>query len=906
MHRLKFKSNDNENDTVKDSAKEVKMKRIHLMKFFSWTVTHISWVTMTFAPVAYGKEAQAMQIENLKRYSQEFGLNKKTTLDEFWQRSKYYVPGYMYSALENYVNQNPNQLMPEMQIKSTKASNGSNVTTLLFSKNGKTETFEIYGDKEKYARYNGIVLTEKELQSPTKLVAKLNVSNPQISKATDKKIDLFNADRLDAQKRPYRDFTGLPRMTKKMWQGLNIQQKASYIVEMRLLNQKANEVKRAYARSRKTSAFDYFEYKNQYQNRIEAAWKFLVGAEADARPAYTGEHCINQGFVAEDVNAYNKNSYNYRTNKQGQPLKVEACNLQTILESPKYKNNQIVQSARQTCQSQGKMPCNPFIYSYSPESGSPYCSTQQSDKSYQVGTTWEGSCDAQSRLGKSKVQVPEDLLKAGLTKEQYLSDPNHQKIREKLSAEQAESYEESMTFIMGMLKAAKNDSLAAKLGNLEWSEDLEKEILSIQAKFEENITDSMALCSSDVKAGKTNEDNFKSACEQLHRRWLFSQKIIDQLKCGGKSGIAPIMKDGKKVCEEVKPPVVISCPERSSEKGSGCICQNVNDKTQVQFAASSPLPEECKAPVEDRTPTPASCEAKYPGANGLDENCDCKDTKTKPTLKSSASSSQPAAGENSAQTGSSSGSSREEYECRSSSNIWPWLIGGGLLAALLIFGRDKDPKPQTCPTGTKGTPPNCVPDVKCPEGSTGTFPNCVANFKCPTGTTGTFPNCIGTATCPTGTTGTYPNCIGTGKCPTGTTGTFPNCVGTATCPAGTTGTPPNCVGTAKCPTGTTGTYPNCFGTATCPTGTTGTYPNCVGVGRCPTGTTGTFPNCFGPVTCQGSQQVVNGSCICPSSCGPGQSQNPISCVCSAPPSEGGSGSPTCAKPPCSGGVPAQN
>lgn len=881
----KFKVNDTENDTKKDSAKEVKMKRINLMKFFSWGMTHVSWMTMTFAPVAYGKQAQTMQIENLKRYSQEFGLNKKTTLGEFWERSKYYVPGYMYSALENYVKENPNQSMPQMDIKTSKASDGSKVTTLLFNNNGKTETIEVYGEKEKFARYNGVILTEKELQSPAKLVAKLNATNVQVKKISDKKLELLSADRLDAQKRLFRDFTGLPRMTKKMWQGMNIQQKASYIVEMRLLNQKANEVKRAYARSRKTSDFNYFEN----ENRIEAAWKFLVGVEAEARPAYTGEHCVNQGFVAEDVNAYNKNSFNYRTNKQGQPLKVEACNLQTILESPKYKNNQIVQSARQACQSQGKMPCNPLIYSYSPESGSPYCSTQQSDKSYQVGTTWEGSCDAQSRLGKSKVQVPDELLKAGLTKEQYLSDPTHQKIREKLSAEQAESYEESMAFVMGMLKAGQNGSLSAKLANLEWSEELEKEILSIQAKFEENITDSMALCSSDVKSGKQNEANFKGACEQLHRRWLFSEKIIGQLKCGGKSGIPPIMKDGKKVCEEVKPPVVISCPERSTEKGSGCTCENVKDKSQVQFAASSPLPEECKAPVEDRTPTPASCEAKYPGATGMDENCDCKDTKAKPTRKSGAISNQPAAGENSAQATTATGSGKEEYECKSSTNLWPWLLGaGGLLALLFLFNRDKNPKPQPCPAGTTGMQPSCVPNVKCPEGSTGTPPNCVAAINCPAGTTGAFPNCVGTATCPAGTSGTYPNCIGTGKCPEGSSGTFPNCVGTATCPSGTTGA-----------------YPNCVGTATCPSGTTGTYPNCVGTGRCPTGTTGTYPNCFGPVSCQGNQQLSGGVCICPTSCGSGQSQNPTSCACSSPPSEGGSGSPTCAKPPCSGGVPAQ-
>ncbi|MHC5676598.1 hypothetical protein [Nostoc sp.] len=76
----------------------------------------------------------------------------------------------------------------------------------------------------------------------------------------------------------------------------------------------------------------------------------------------------------------------------------------------------------------------------------------------------------------------------------------------------------------------------------------------------------------------------------------------------------------------------------------------------------------------------------------------------------------------------------------------------------------------TCPTGTTGTPPNCVtpPPPTCPAGTTGTPPNCVTPPPptCPEGTTGTPPNCVSPPppppppppTCPEGTTGTPPNC----------------------------------------------------------------------------------------------------------------------------------------------------
>ncbi|MBN3871627.1 hypothetical protein [Nostoc sp. JL33] len=62
----------------------------------------------------------------------------------------------------------------------------------------------------------------------------------------------------------------------------------------------------------------------------------------------------------------------------------------------------------------------------------------------------------------------------------------------------------------------------------------------------------------------------------------------------------------------------------------------------------------------------------------------------------------------------------------------------------------------TCPTGTTGTPPDCVtpPPPTCPTGTTGTPPNCVAPPPPPPP-----PPVEPPATCPTGTTGTPPNCV---------------------------------------------------------------------------------------------------------------------------------------------------
>jgi len=104
----------------------------------------------------------------------------------------------------------------------------------------------------------------------------------------------------------------------------------------------------------------------------------------------------------------------------------------------------------------------------------------------------------------------------------------------------------------------------------------------------------------------------------------------------------------------------------------------------------------------------------------------------------------------------------------------------------------EEPKPETCPEGQTGTPPNCE-EEECPVGQTGTPPNCEdeKEEECPVGQTGIPPNCTTSTTCPTGQTGTPPNCTTSTTCPTGQTGTPPNCQA-ATCPIGQTGTPPNC------------------------------------------------------------------------------------------------------------------
>ena len=90
---------------------------INLLK---WTAVQAACLTMVFSPLAYGLEAEKLSKQQLNTYVQEFGLNQKITLGEFWEKSKAYYPGHMYSEIEAFVQQNKNVEMPQVEVSSSK------------------------------------------------------------------------------------------------------------------------------------------------------------------------------------------------------------------------------------------------------------------------------------------------------------------------------------------------------------------------------------------------------------------------------------------------------------------------------------------------------------------------------------------------------------------------------------------------------------------------------------------------------------------------------------------------------------------------------------------------------------------------------------------------------------------
>jgi len=826
------------------------MKRFQFSKLFTWSLAHTAMLTMSISPLAMGKQAENFKAAQMKQFVTELGLNRKTTAQEFWNKSKFYYPGFAYKDIEKAILKNPKQLMPIFEVKSTKNSNGDEIPTVYYTEGGKSYSVQFIGDSEKFLKINNVFISEKETENPKKMMQKVIQSENRLNQDLQKQTARFNFDQKDKAQRPFRDFRGLPRFNKQLWGQMTLTQKAAYLVEMRLLNEKADQVRlaREKVKPRKTSQLEISE-------KYQAFLQLFFGQEACAAPYYNGNYCINQGFVAADSSAYNKKSSNYRVNKKGEPLpSVEACNLETILESPKYKSNTIIQKARQQCGD--RMPCNPLVYSFD-TNGNAFCADPKNQQSFQAGTHFKGSCDSQARLSGSGTKNNDfvDASALGLRKESEQKSDNKgndltkvdsEKLQALIKESQAkDSFEATRAYLAGMLKAKGKNDLYDLLQKKEWTPALEEELLIIQKTFEDNIKESMQFCSKDL-ADKSvkHEPNYRDACEQLHRRWLFSKDVIASIKCTDETkGVETQSGDqvvkGTKACakEPVPAPVVEpakpACPDGSQPLNDGvntaemqgqCFCM-VSGKQNI-FPVG-PLPEVCQS----KEPAPAAAgDCKYKDVKGINkETCKCENG-DEPKMRYNNTNGEAFSGE----------PAKEEYYCSGDVN-W-WLVGGILgglgLLALLLKNKKKDTK---CTNG--GNPPECKVATVCTNG-------------------GTPPNCQVTTVCVNG--GTPPEC----KVPT-------------TCANG--GTPPDCKLPTSCANG--GTPPLCTIPSVCSNG-------------------GTPPLCELPSSCQGNQVLQGGACVCPSSCSGGATQNPVSCVCTAPPSEGGTGNNTCPNPPCSGGVPA--
>jgi hypothetical protein len=864
---------------------------MNVLNFLKNFLIVVSLWTMVFEPVAFGLQSQAqfnrITQTQLKMMIVDLGLNKKMTYAQFWDRTKHLYPAQSYKEIEAYFKSQPSSVMPAFEVSYTQNSVGEKVPTLKVTDRGQTYNVQIIGELNEWARVNQVSLSESDLMRLKPAIQKLN--------PTTTKLEIYKKD--------FARFEGFPRMTPVLWKSLKPEDRAAYIVKMRLLWFEARRVlesapeasfktdpRRKGTKPKKTSSMDevlklIFGEEVQAANARQSAGS-KKGDSCSPTAAVRGPNCIVAGMVAptSSTGSQPASSYTLSYNANSPNKLVCACDYDAVFEQRialatiksdmdranelrtlKEKLNQECNDPTQARNkptipfaSQGKwVACEPTLYSYNRDTGKPFCVHTMS-KSMQRATAYDGdapgrasvpsslqNCDEQSRLGGSG----SDLMR--LTEEQRIAAIEQEQRGEK------SDYILTRNYLDGMLKASadfKDSTIESLLkADSKYNADIDDFLVSTQKAFEGVITEAMKSCTSS-QVGAKQERNYQDACKQLHHRWLFTEKFIAKYRskaCDANSdylGADGVVSRGREqpnktllnktsrkslsdleVCQCKEPSTksvkigeacdsimipVITCPEGSTrppappeargERGSTpaeiiCKCDNKEASfplTQDKEKNNQEFNKVCGVPAVVRPPPPPprdeppsrveSCESTFPGASGLDMNCNC--------TSGSRSGNSPVQVR---QSGGSSGGEGEivyakdeptKWTCDESSFNPLWLLGG-LLAFLglkRLFKNDNKP-PQCGGLNQVWNNSQCVCKfaLSCPNGANPECTGCAAIPQClAPKSAGVYPACE----CPN-----LKTCVGANLLLQGTTcecvpvegGTVPDtCVGSA-CGGGT-------------------------------------------------------------------------------------------------------------------------
>ncbi len=555
-----------------------------------WAALNAACLTMVLSPVAMGRESEALNEKKLQTYLQEFGLNEKTTLGAFWEKSKAYYPGFIYKDLEKFVQENKNLSMPQMTVSTVKGTDGMPVTMLRMVSGTKTNTIQFFDEKNKWAKFNNVVLSENDMRNVGDIFKRVEASDIRLKKEADQYLEKKGAKKAEISPATLKQnekviadfarFKGFPRMTPQQWKLMTPMQRAGFIVSMRLLWKDARGVLRVEQARReaattkpakKFSSFDEFS-KVLLGDVAEAAGKgttekprtktnssgsaatpdpksdevSVVGPKAQVVADANSKKCIVAGWTSSEGKG---------TNYAGQS---ETCSENNILNSQKAKYREgspeltTMQQALTQCEEKPGskyLACNPLVYGYDRSSGSAIC-VDKSQKSpgappagnYQKATWWEGPCDKASPLSTN--QILDDLK---LTDSQYAENDKRydqdgnliesvaRKQIARVEVDQKNEYYKLTKSYLDSVLLNKNvagvSSIADLLkGNKPWDQTIDNMLIDVQTQFEVEIGLAIQSCERSITRKDNVDKNQKGACDQLHRRWLFTERVISEYR----------------------------------------------------------------------------------------------------------------------------------------------------------------------------------------------------------------------------------------------------------------------------------------------------------------------------------------------------------------------------------------
>ncbi len=582
--------------------------------FLAWSMTHISWLTMAFSPVAMGKEAEQKNTLYYKQFIQDLGLNQKMTVGEFWKKVKADLPGFVYYEIEELVKSNPNALMPIFDVKSSKGSDGNEVPVISFTENGKSHNVQIFGQKDKFIKFDNTTMNQASAENPATLFQKLIDNDKKLKNEYQQQLKKYRAP--SSASKGWSNFK-FSDINAKMWKAMTIEQRATFLIQMRLMYLDARKVNTNGKANQETSSFKILDQlynilvqsaEAQTKSTTSSTKKVTTLAGKTITVSNFAESCVVAGYIGKYVPQIN--------NVNGQ--KRQGCSVDVAIGTYQDKKGyDYVIAANDVCRNafgvNNGVSCNPVIYGY--PNAKPLCIDKRS-QNFQIATHWDGPCDKASRLTSDNV--------ADLSGKDYSKISPREKQIEAIKTDQAkENFKLTKDFISGVLES-KDPAMLKLLQDGVWSQALEDEIKRIGQHFDDEIESAIKTCEKDI-TGK-HEINQKKACDQLHGRKLFVDEIIKKL-----------VKDAP------TPPVpdVVKCPENSkestTEKGK-CVCTFVDDsgsKTTFDPKGTKDLPEglpDVCVKGQDPLPPPpkpvAKCDQYPPLTVGveLNDDCTCKNT----------------------------------------------------------------------------------------------------------------------------------------------------------------------------------------------------------------------------------------------------------------------------------------
>lgn len=586
---------------------------MNLNQVCKWTVAKISIFTMVMFPVAQGQAAknQAAIINkaSVQQSLQTLGLNKSMTYGEFYKKNQHLFPTYVKEQLAPYFNLHAKAVMPQFDIGQAKSSTGEMVPVLRVSQNGQLHNIQIYGDVEKFAKFDNTTLSAVDVQNFNDMMMRLTNGDVKLRKQA---FDVANT------KNKTMFTTGYPDIGKDAWKKMSRTDRARYILNMRDLwldsKKVLQEKSKIEAKNKKNKSYSFFNvlFSNsavaQTQEIPPPANASFDGDDgsisnttvsATSSPRRTGATCIVAGYVS----TYTSKGVCSIDNI----IRSQVEN--GIIEKANYGASDVnagrKKSVATACENQkGFYACNPLIYGT--PGGNPICINRRSVE-FQKATHWQAdvnnSCDQSARLTNNYIELGGNNKTAEFYQNALVNANSAAFIEQ-----ETQDFARSRDFLNGLLKFQ-------GLGEL-YDKALDDSSLALIKTFRDNfnadITQARESCSSQMNY-KGHEKNFYGACEQLHKRFLYVADVLSktpgckdgsqidrdslQCKCSDGKSVNP----GAQCAKPASPDVTPVTPVNPDNSTCNPACDAKTEKCVLAAEHNGVKSYECK-PIADVKP----------------------------------------------------------------------------------------------------------------------------------------------------------------------------------------------------------------------------------------------------------------------------------------------------------------